>query len=744
MADGSSPAPPGRKEAKGRLTKAMISQPTSFDHRLHAETPQQAETQLHHMNSLDRKQRDAFESGSRSLIDDQPPPPPLPIAGDDRLRSFKAMIHPWQKKVSPAASPAMDDSRGGTAKRPTSAISRTSSSTTSSAPVSRATVERSVAAKIYFEQYFDRVYKSGPTARAKRRLQLESELAGMTSLTEVEKRAVRQDWLARESERMRRTREKISAADFDTVRTLGHGAFGLVRLVRHRASKEVFAMKILRKADTIKKGHESHVRAERDLLSDAAAESANWVVRLVYTFQDTDYLYFVMEYMPGGDLLSLLIKLDVFEEEFAKHYVAEMILAIEEVHKLGVIHRDIKPDNFLFDAEGHIKITDFGLATDFHWAHDSSYYQEQRRTTIQRALSGFDSSSGSPSQTSVLNMDGTQPSSDALLDFEHVPTNSELPIDSPPLNLDYTPPRTKILQWRDANRRQQAFSIVGTNNYMAPEVLLGNGYDKACDWWSLGVIIFEMLYGFPPFCSKNRQQTKLKIVNWRKCLRFPAKPVVSQKAQDLILRLVCDKDTRLGGGSAAGAAAAAAAGGHGGPSHSGSYASNITAAGAPNSAATAAAIAAADEAGEIKRHPWFRSMDWDELPLSVPPFVPTLKSDTDTSYFDPVEDDEIWNAHHRKAQQEQQQKPSSAQPNPPQMYPPAQPPEPPSAGGAGGDGSGGADDAETADVLDMRKRLAFAGFTYKAPPRKERGESRGSFGGSGGGGPSGRNSVEGR
>ncbi|KAJ3146454.1 hypothetical protein HDU86_008506 [Geranomyces michiganensis] len=692
------------------------------------------------MNTLERNQRDAFESGAKgSLIDDQTPPP-LPTAGEERMRSFKAMIHPWQKKVSPASSPTIDDSsRGGiTNKRPTSAISRTSSTSTSATPVSRATVERSVAAKIYFEQYFDRVYKSGPTARAKRRLQLESELAGMTSLTEVEKRAVRQDWLSRESERMRRTREKISVADFDTVRTLGHGAFGLVRLVRHRASKEVFAMKILRKADTIKKGQESHVRAERDLLSDAAAESANWVVRLVYTFQDTDYLYFVMEYMPGGDLLSLLIKLDVFEEEFAKHYVAEMILAIEEVHKLGVIHRDIKPDNFLFDADGHIKITDFGLATDFHWAHDSSYYQEQRRTTIQRALSGFDSASGSPSNTSVLNMDGTQPSSDALLSFEHAPTSSELPIDSPPLNLDYTPPRTKILQWRDANRRQQAFSVVGTNNYMAPEILLGTGYDKACDWWSLGVIIFEMLYGFPPFCSKNRQQTKLKIVNWRKCLRFPAKPVVSQKAQDLILRLVCDKETRLGGSAAASAATAATAGTHGGPSHSGSYASNITAAGPPTTATTAAAAAAAaaDEAGEIKRHPWFRSIDWDELPLSVPPFVPTLKSDTDTSYFDPVEDDEVWNAHHQKAQHEQQ-KPSPTQPNPSsQQYPPPQPAE------FDGAGPGGVD-AETADVLDMRKRLAFAGFTYKAPPRKERSESRGSFGASGAGGPSGRNSGDG-
>ncbi|KAI8907599.1 kinase-like domain-containing protein [Powellomyces hirtus] len=514
----------------------------------------------------------------------------------------------------------------------------------------------------------------------------------MTSLTEAEKRGVRQDWLTRESERMRRTREKITVADFDTIRTLGHGAFGLVRLVRHRGSKEVFAMKILRKADTIKRNQESHVRAERDLLSDAAAESANWVVRLVYTFQDAEYLYFVMEYMPGGDLLSLLIKLDVFEEEFAKHYVAEMILAIEEVHKLGVIHRDVKPDNFLFDADGHIKVTDFGLATDFHWAHDSSYYEEQRRTTIQRAMSGFDSSSGGGnSASSSFNADSplNTVSTDAL--FDTPPSHSELPIDSPPLNFDYMPPRTKILQWRDTNRKQQAFSVVGTNNYMAPEILLGNGYDKACDWWSLGVIVFEMLYGFPPFCSKNRQQTKLKIVNWRKCLRFPAKPYVSREAQDFILKLVCDKENRLGST----------------PHSTGSYASNIT------------TPATESETAEIKKHPWFRSVDWEELAVMTPPFVPTLTSDTDTSYFDPIEDDDAaWNQ-----PPQQQPLPSGEAPyHSPTQYPAALPQEGNVA--AGGDG-------DTADMLDMRKRLAFAGFTYKAPPRKERG---GSFGGGAGSG----------
>ncbi|KAJ3021761.1 hypothetical protein HKX48_007836 [Thoreauomyces humboldtii] len=632
------------------------------------------------------------------------------------------MIQPWQRKVNPAPTTPTDEvSRA----RPTSAGSRastvsTATTATSRNGVSRATVERSVAAKIYFEQYFDRVYKSGPTARAKRRLQLESELAGMTALTEAEKRGVRQDWLSRESERMRRTREKISVADFDTIRTLGHGAFGLVRLVRHRATKEVFAMKVLRKAETIRRNQESHVRAERDLLSDAAAESANWVVRLVYTFQDTEYLYFVMEYMPGGDLLSLLIKLDVFDEDFAKHYVAEMILAIEEVHKLGVIHRDIKPDNFLFDAEGHIKVTDFGLATDFHWAHDSSYYEEQRRTTMERALSGFDDATGRTFFSGPNDpLSGIGDSSTEAILGESPPASSELPIDSPPLNIEHPAGRTKILQWRDANRRQQAFSVVGTNNYMAPEILLGVGYDKACDWWSLGVIIFEMLYGFPPFCSKNRQQTKLKIVNWRKCLRFPSKPVVSREAQDLIMKLVCDKENRLGSANAPPGSA---------PLGGSSFSSTASSARLGSTSSSATSASTATDASGIKNHPWFRSVEWAELSTTVPPFVPTLAGEVDTSYFEPVEDDEVWNLHHQQQQALQQGTQSTFPPENPAPTTPL--PLTP--------GQSEEDAATEADMLDMRKRLAFAGFTYKAPPRKERGEnSRQSYIAANGGGASG-------
>ena len=115
----------------------------------------------------------------------------------------------------------------------------------------------------------------------------------------------------------------------------------MVRLVRERSTGEIMAMKSLTKQVTIENGQEGHVKSERRLLS-IASELGEWIVRLFYSFQDRDYLYFVLDYMPGGDLLGLLIKKDVFSDEFSKFYFAEIVLAIEEVHKLGMIHRDIK------------------------------------------------------------------------------------------------------------------------------------------------------------------------------------------------------------------------------------------------------------------------------------------------------------------------------------------------------------------------------------------------------------------
>ena len=160
---------------------------------------------------------------------------------------------------------------------------------------------------------------------------------------------------------------------FTKIKPIGVGAFGEVTLVRKLDTNQFYAMKTLRKADVLNRNQVAHVKAERDILAEADNE---WVVKLYYSFQDKDNLYFVMDYIPGGDLMSLLIKYGIFKEPLARFYIAELTCAVESVHKMGFIHRDIKPDNILIDRDGHIKLTDFGLCTGFRWTHNSKYYQQ--------------------------------------------------------------------------------------------------------------------------------------------------------------------------------------------------------------------------------------------------------------------------------------------------------------------------------------------------------------------------------
>lgn len=166
---------------------------------------------------------------------------------------------------------------------------------------------------------------------------------------------------------------------FVKIKTLGIGAFGEVCLACKVDTHALYAMKTLRKKDVLNRNQVAHVKAERDILAEADNE---WVVKLYYSFQDKDNLYFVMDYIPGGDMMSLLIRMEVFPERLARFYIAELTLAIESVHKMGFIHRDIKPDNILIDLDGHIKLTDFGLCTGFRWTHNSKYYQKGNIFTL--------------------------------------------------------------------------------------------------------------------------------------------------------------------------------------------------------------------------------------------------------------------------------------------------------------------------------------------------------------------------
>ncbi|PKC66292.1 kinase-like protein [Rhizophagus irregularis] len=594
---------------KKRFNKDDISAPQDFEHLIHAESGEQAEEVLINWGQ-----------------------------NPDNRKHYKTL-----SKFDGTLVPDIETNKSGTVvikKNVKTEFLNNNNDNDQEIVLSLATIEKSVAAKVYFENYFYGILKK-PSGRSKRRMQLETELENM-KISDQDKREIRQEWVNLESDYMRLLRKKITVNSFQMIKTVGHGAFGVVKLVRDISTGVVYAMKIMRKADMLKKGQEGHVRAERDLLT-AAAETAQWIVKLIYSFQDADHLYLVLEYMPGGDLLNLLIEKDIFEEEFAKFYIAEMVLCIEEAHKMGYIHRDIKPDNFLFDGDGHIRLSDFGLATDFHWVHDSQYYEQQRRDLLRKT--------GVDIETDTL--------SKAM--SKKYKTTKWMNQWSDEEGSDDDIPNTRILSWRDKHRKKMAFSVVGTNNYMAPEVLRGMGYDKGCDWWSLGIIIFEMLYGYPPFCSKSRHTTRLKIINWRQYLNFPARPRVSREVQDLIERLICEKEDRIGSNQ----------------SSSTTKPNGLYMAGRKTNPGLG-------DASEIKSHPWFKGIDWDNLHKSTPPFRPQLKSDIDTRYFEDDIDD-----------------------NP--LAPPGgveRKPKDPML----------RDKHHGKDILKMRKELAFKGYTYKGLP----------------------------
>jgi len=442
-------------------------------------------------------------------------------------------------------------------------------------------VPRAKAAQLKLEHYY-KVAVDAAIERNTRRVELERRLQTDSMMSDERKQRQLLQHGKKESTFLRLRRTKLGLDDFRTVKVIGKGAFGEVRLVQKTDTGKIYAMKTLKKEEMLKKEQLAHVRAERDVLAES---NSHWVVQLFYSFQDPTYLYLIMEFLPGGDLMTMLIKYDTFSEDVTRFYMAECVLAIEAVHGLGFIHRDIKPDNILIDKDGHIKLSDFGLSTGFHKDHDSSYYQrllEQANGT-------------------------TSPVSAAQAARNSVMVNA--------INLTMTS-KDQIATWK-ANRRKLAYSTVGTPDYIAPEIFLQQGYGHECDWWSLGAIMFECLVGYPPFCSETTHETYQKIIHWQYHLAIPDDVHLSDEAVDMVRRLITGADRRM----------------------------NVE---------------------QIKSHAFFYGVDWNAIRQIDAPFVPRLRSITDTSYF-PVEDLE----------------------------------------------QGGTDEAAAADANDSSKDLAFLGYTFK-------------------------------
>ncbi|XP_047142948.2 rho-associated protein kinase 2 isoform X1 [Hydra vulgaris] len=308
------------------------------------------------------------------------------------------------------------------------------------------------------------------------------------------------------------TKSRINIKDFNEIKVLGQGAFGEVKLMRHKDTKQLYAMKLLSKFEMLKKSEVAFFWEERDIMAHANSE---WIMAIHYAFQDDKYLYMAMDYMPGGDFVSLLSNYDI-PEDWAAFYIAELVLAIDALHKYGYVHRDIKPDNMLLDKNGHLKLADFGTC---------------------------------------IRMD-----KDGLVHSD---------------------------------------TAVGTTDYLSPEVLLterhGHGvYGRECDYWAVGVVLYELLVGDPPFLDQSYSGTYEKILNHKNSLQFPTDIEIKSDCKKVICGFLTTREHRLG----------------------------------------------RNGIDEIKSYKFFQREDWnwDNIRSNVAKFTPDLDSDIDTRNFDDFSD----------------------------------------------------------------------------------------------------------
>ncbi|CAJ0587043.1 unnamed protein product, partial [Mesorhabditis spiculigera] len=306
-----------------------------------------------------------------------------------------------------------------------------------------------------------------------------------------------------------------SEDDYETIRLVSNGAYGAVYLVRHRETRQRFALKKMNKQTLMMRNQIDQVFAERDILTMA---DNPFVVSFYGSFETRHHLCMLMEYVEGGDCASLLKNAGTLPLDLTRLYVAETVLAIEYLHSYGIVHRDLKPDNLLITAMGHIKLTDFGL-----------------------------------SKIGLMN-------------------------------------RTTLVCETEADAQQfKDKQLCGTPEYIAPEVILRQGYGKPVDWWALGIILYEFLIGIVPFVGESPEDLFNKIIT--EDVEYPdGEDALVAEAEDLIRRLL-EKNPiyRLG---------------------------------------------TSGDSNEITVHLFFLGLDFQSLLRQKAEFVPQLENDEDTSYFD--------------------------------------------------------------------------------------------------------------
>lgn len=463
---------------------------------------------------------------------------------------------------------------------------------------------------------------------------------------------------------------QTSIKDFEIIKPISKGAFGSVYLAKKKSTGDYYAIKVLKKADMVAKNQVTNVKAERAIMMWQG--ESDFVAKLYWTFSSKDYLYLVMEYLNGGDCASLIKVLGALPEDWTMKYIAEMVLCVQHLHSRQIVHRDIKPDNLLIDAKGHLKLTDFGLsrmgligrqkrainakpgdappdllkAGPFRRApsmtssrstsldyqamthspshtpsltpalgnpelNQPSYFSLYRETSREpsRRTSGHRSDSGdseafnnmfrrfsvaegrTPIEEETASEEGIDSPDPYAL--HAVASNSSNPrTDNAPNAAPMAPPMMALFDPEDSSRR-----FVGTPDYLAPETINGMGQDEMSDWWSLGCVLFECLYGRPPFNAETPEEVFQNILS--RNIHWPTEDeedMVCEEAKDLVNKLIClDPKERLGANK-----------------------DDVFANGGE----------------EIKAHPWFNEINWDTLREDEASFIPVSENPEDTEYFD--------------------------------------------------------------------------------------------------------------
>ena len=314
----------------------------------------------------------------------------------------------------------------------------------------------------------------------------------------------------KDKDKSRKKKMKIKLKDYEQLKTVGLGSYGRVRLCKHKKTGDIFVMKILKKNEIIKQKQVDHVYSEFNILINLKHP---FIVQLLgYNFDDPKYVYFILEYIQGGELFTLLRTKRTFPIPQARFYIAHIITIFEYLHSKNIVYRDLKPENILINKNGYLKLTDFGFAKQLE--------------------------------------------------------------------------------------NEKTYTLCGTPEYLAPEIILNKGHGKAVDWWTLGILLYEMLVGIDPFSDDEPMKTYQKILKGK--INFPK--TINKDAKSLIKHLLTQDTSKRFGCLKSGVK-------------------------------------------DILNHRFFEGFDWKNFVyLSMPaPYIPNVKSDDDTSNFEkyPESDGEI-------------------------------------------------------------------------------------------------------